>query len=95
MHILDIPMMVLIPSSGYFACRIHKAEKSPSVQPIRQRNVLIVARFHVCLDVQNPSDVTEAAESVECLSSFKLLLCLHPFVASVGKICRCNLRLDV
>lgn len=34
-------------------------EKSPAVQPIRQRKVLIPARFHVALQVQNGSFIID------------------------------------
>lgn len=35
------------------------AEKSPKVQPARQRNVLTEARFHVGLELQKAADVAE------------------------------------
>lgn len=45
--------MVFIPSSGYKDCSVHMAEKSPTVQPSKQRSVFIRALFHVDLQDQN------------------------------------------
>lgn len=55
LDLLDIPMIMPIPMSAWFACRNHIDEKSPREQPMRQRNVLIAARFHKCREPQNSS----------------------------------------
>lgn len=45
-------MTIPIPSSGRYVCSSHMLEKSPEVQPMRQRAVLTAALFHVCRQVQ-------------------------------------------
>jgi hypothetical protein len=46
MDVLEMAMMVLMPRSAWYAWRYHMAEKSPVVQPSRQRDVLTMALFH-------------------------------------------------
>lgn len=56
-HVLEIPMIADMPMSAWYACRYHMAEKSPAVQPTRQRRVLIEARFQVVREDQNAREV--------------------------------------
>lgn len=79
--ILEIPMMALVPISGWKAWRYHMAEKSPSVQPTRHLSVLTPARFHVGLDDQKSTDVTAGAGVV-------VLLLLHPAFEDSDSHCR-------
>lgn len=59
MGVLEMLIIVAMPSSGVYACSSHMAEKSPSVQPMRQRKVLTPALIHVWLDVQKSRDRAE------------------------------------
>jgi hypothetical protein len=64
-----------MPSSGWAACKYHMAEKSPTVQPTRQRKVLIIARFHTGTEDQKP---TVAADTCWLLQVDFSLDFVHP-----------------
>lgn len=55
-------MMAPVPSSGWKDWRNHMAEKSPKVQPTRQRVVLRPALRHVEGDDQKSSDVGDGVD---------------------------------
>ena len=57
--VLDVPMIICIPRSGWKDWRYHIAEKSPAVQPMRQRNVFRDARFQVGGEDQKGGDESD------------------------------------
>lgn len=59
-HVLEMAMMLEMPSSGCAACRYHMAEKSPAVHPTRHRVVLTMALFHTGFDDQKLAGVAAA-----------------------------------
>lgn len=82
--LLEIPIMALMPRSGWKAWRYHIAEKSPNVQPTRHRRVLTPARLQICLDDQNSSVLIGGVSAA-------LVLLLHDVVDDL----HCGRRVDV
>lgn len=74
-YLLDRAMIVLIPRSGIYVCSAQSAEKSPIVHPMRHRNVLMPALFHVPRQVQKTRSDDDSlgfseAELLHDISSF-------------------------
>jgi hypothetical protein len=58
-------MVTLTPSAGYECCRYHIMDRSPALQPTRQRNVFTPARLHALRDCQNRTSVIDSEVEVD------------------------------
>jgi hypothetical protein len=90
-HVLEIAMIVCMPRSVWKAWRYHIAEKSPIVQPTRQRRVLIAARFQIGLDDQNCDEVGGGTVDLLLQAGFGLFL-VHSSLRCVMRMLGWNIR---